>query len=48
MINFWGDYIMDGIMADFIGEVELGKVQEFGGMSVVPYFLQVTIMITLH
>ena len=38
MINFWGDYIMDGIMADFIGEVELGKVQEFGGMSVIPLF----------
>jgi GTP cyclohydrolase II len=29
---------MDGIMAEFVREVELGKVQEFGGMSVIPLF----------
>ena len=38
MINFWGDFVMDGIMTEFVSGVELGKVQEFGGMSVIPLF----------
>jgi len=29
---------MDGIMAEFVSGVELGKVQEFGGMSVIPIY----------
>ncbi|MDP3013519.1 MAG: hypothetical protein Q8M92_04705 [Candidatus Subteraquimicrobiales bacterium] len=29
---------MDGMMAEFVRGVELGKVQEFGGMSVIPIF----------
>ncbi|MEQ8226421.1 MAG: DUF6569 family protein, partial [Candidatus Eremiobacterota bacterium] len=29
---------MDGMMAEFISGMELGKVQEFGGMSVIPLY----------